>query len=918
MGRAGHLQEREIFTRYLRERGGRVTAERLRVFDEIFDQHGHVDADKLFRSMRRRGVKISRATVYRNLELLVDCGLVRRQRLGQRRYLYEHVHPGQGHDHLVCGVCGRVVEFVSPAISALQREIARAHDFDPEEHTLQISGVCVACATVAGAESERSAASGSRASRGLALVLALMLALGSVPRTSVAAEEAESPSQDQAAEPAEQVARAEPSQVFDSLVVTGGAERVESVPGSATFISTEQLRKHEHSDVQRILREVPGVNIQEEEGYGLRPNIGMRGTGVERSQKITLLEDGVLIAPAPYAAPAAYYFPTAGRMSSVEVRKGSAAIAQGPYTNGGVINLVSSSIPDTLGGRANFGYGTDQTWRAQADAGDSRERWGWLLETYRMQSDGFKDLDGGGSTGFDLEDYLGKFRFGTRGDAKVFQAAEIKLGRTEQLGDETYLGLTRGDFVRTPFRRYAGSQEDYLDTEHEQAQLRYFVQPTSGLRMTATLYRNDFFRNWHKLQSVNGQGLASVLDTPELFPAEIGILRGEIDDSEGALSIRNNRRNYLSEGFDLNAELDLRSGSADHSLRFGLRMHEDEEDRFQEEDLWNMVGGRMQFLRLGTPGSQSNRVSSADATALFVRDDIRIGRWSLSPGLRFENIDFSRSDFGKADPGRTGAELSVKENGTNEWLPGLGVGYQLSGTWALFGGAHKGFAPPGPGQSDEVENEESINYELGFNYRDGQLGARVVGFRSDYDNLLGRDTLSVGGEGTGDAFNGGEVEVQGLEALLDYDFGRAAGSASVPVRLVYTYTSAEFGSSFETSFADWSPEVERGDELPYIPEHQLTASAGYQAGRWATFLSLSYTAETRTRPGQGAIEPGTEIDERLLADLSFDFYLRDELKLFAQVRNLTDETYLVARRPAGTRPGLPQSVLVGINWNFGR
>ncbi len=141
-----HRVEREIFEDYIRRRGGRVTRERLRLFDEIFTQHGHIDADRLYRSLREQGRKISRATVYRNLELLVECGLVRRQLLGQNRYLYEHVHPGQAHDHLVCRECGRVVEFISPAISALQREIARAHGFDPAEHTLQISGICTDCA----------------------------------------------------------------------------------------------------------------------------------------------------------------------------------------------------------------------------------------------------------------------------------------------------------------------------------------------------------------------------------------------------------------------------------------------------------------------------------------------------------------------------------------------------------------------------------------------------------------------------------------------------------------------------------------------------------------------------------------------------------------------------------------------------
>ncbi len=151
-----HTTEREIFERYVHRRGGRLTAERLRLFDEIFNQHGHVDADRLYRSMRRQGRKISRATVYRNLELLVDCGLVRRQRLGQRRYLYEHVHPGQSHDHLICRMCDRVVEFVSPGISALQRELARAHGFDPTEHTLQISGICLDCAGRASTETAAS------------------------------------------------------------------------------------------------------------------------------------------------------------------------------------------------------------------------------------------------------------------------------------------------------------------------------------------------------------------------------------------------------------------------------------------------------------------------------------------------------------------------------------------------------------------------------------------------------------------------------------------------------------------------------------------------------------------------------------------------------------------------------------------
>lgn len=144
-----NVREKEQFLQFLRGRGQRVTGERLALFDEIFSQHGHIDAEALLGAMRVRGLKISRATVYRNLDLLVESGLARKQRLGSRGFLYEHMHAGQQHDHLVCTSCGRVVEFVSPGIAALQGEICRAHGFVPMRHTLQISGLCKLCAEAA-------------------------------------------------------------------------------------------------------------------------------------------------------------------------------------------------------------------------------------------------------------------------------------------------------------------------------------------------------------------------------------------------------------------------------------------------------------------------------------------------------------------------------------------------------------------------------------------------------------------------------------------------------------------------------------------------------------------------------------------------------------------------------------------------
>ena len=149
----------------------RVTPERMALLEEIYRLHGHIDAEQILEGARETGHKVSRATVYRTLDLLVDCGLVQRQRLGRNRFLYEHVHAGQRHDHLACRSCGRVVEFVSPGIQAMLNEICRAHGFAREDRQLQILGVCEGCAVeesngrMEGSSPQRTAPAGEESER---------------------------------------------------------------------------------------------------------------------------------------------------------------------------------------------------------------------------------------------------------------------------------------------------------------------------------------------------------------------------------------------------------------------------------------------------------------------------------------------------------------------------------------------------------------------------------------------------------------------------------------------------------------------------------------------------------------------------------------------------------------------------------
>jgi len=708
--------------------------------------------------------------------------------------------------------------------------------------------------------------------------------------------------------------------VHQRVQVLGSEKRARDTPGSAHFISKGDLETQRYVDIHRILRQVPGVNIQEEDGYGLRPNIGLRGTGVERSQKITLMEDGVLVAPAPYTAPAAYYFPTAGRMESIELVKGSSSVKHGPYTNGGALNLVSSSVPGELSADLTAATGSDALKRVKGTLGDSGERFGWLLETFQLDNDGFKDLDNGGDTGVRLEDYMGKFRVNSSPAASIYQSLELKLGKTEQFGDETYLGLTQQDFDATPNRRYAASQEDFIDTDHEQFQLRHYIQPFANFDLTTTLYRNNFARNWHKVERAGGVSNGTILSEPQAYPLLVGLLRGEINSDDprlanGELTIRNNNREYVSQGIQTVANLQHKIGSFDHEFELGLRFHTDEEDRLQHDEAWGIFDGDLALQDTGAPGSQTNRFSDAEAMSLYITDTVTRGPWSFRPGLRFETIEYRRLDYSTSDPTRTNGPSRIRENDVDILLPGLGTTYHLSQFDRVFFGIHKGFSPPGAGQNAATDPEESWNYELGYRRYSGRLSAEFTGFFNDYDNLLGTETVSGGGEPTGELFNGGEVEVYGLEASVNYEF-ELGTAITLPVGFNYTYTDSEFKTSFETSFADWEPFVEAGDALPYIPKQQFTGRVSMVWESLSLDLSGNYVDEMRTNAGTGPIPENQRIESHLVFDLSAQYRFSQGFQAFLQLRNATDEAYAVSRRPYGLRPGLPRTFVLGLSAKF--
>jgi Fur family ferric uptake transcriptional regulator len=141
------LSPRERFEEYLQSRGKRITQQRRALVGFIFERHDHFDADELIDSLNRRSdsdEKISRPTVYRTLNELVEAGLLRKMTLAGR-FVYEHDYGYPQHDHLYCQICDRLIEFSSEELQEIRDAVAREHNFRVTGHRLIITGVCEEC-----------------------------------------------------------------------------------------------------------------------------------------------------------------------------------------------------------------------------------------------------------------------------------------------------------------------------------------------------------------------------------------------------------------------------------------------------------------------------------------------------------------------------------------------------------------------------------------------------------------------------------------------------------------------------------------------------------------------------------------------------------------------------------------------------
>lgn len=694
---------------------------------------------------------------------------------------------------------------------------------------------------------------------------------------------------------------------LNEIRVIGGQEDVAS-PLAPNRITKEKIEKNQFTDVTRALKQTSGVYVREEEGQGLRPNIGLRGTNPDRSKKVVLMEDGVLIGPAPYSAPAAYYTPSMNHVEGLEVYKGFQSVPFGPNSIGGAVNYLSKSIQDKkvdlTGTFGSFGL---LNLKGQLSAEDIS------LGLSRWQSNGFKKIDGGGNSGFKKNDvHIVALR--PLGDSEKVNQLKVRLGYSDEDSNETYLGLTKSDFENSPFRRYKSSALDNMKWKHYKVQLEHQLQLNNQSVLKTSIYRHDFSRIWYRLDRFqdNTKKIGDILKDPTGANANFyDILRGQQDSSvvgagNGNLVQARNDRKYYSQGIQTNYSSYLDASGVTHELEMSFRLHQDQITRDHTYDTWAMSVA--DGLTLQTANNVDLRNSDfANAKTIGIQDTVRLGAWSAIFAARGEVVDFKNTN-----------RLTGESKSRNDsvLVPGIGLQYQFNDGLTSRVSVNKAVTVAGLDSTGKEKREEATNYELGarFYSADMQVNGDITFFFNDYQNLTGTCTASNGcaSNQLDQQINGGKAEIKGLEVSVAKGFQYE--KYWLPIFLNATLIEAEFKNAFSSSSGEWgNGNVVRGDPLPYVPEVQYTMGFGLHKGPFEQELTVIYQGAMYDQ----SVQAGRQKTEAYgIFDWSGKYKQSKDLYYFTKLENILDRKYATSIKPFGYRPGKPQSLSIGMNWTY--
>lgn len=702
--------------------------------------------------------------------------------------------------------------------------------------------------------------------------------------------------------------------VLAEIRVIGTPAQMARVPGSATLLTPAALETWRATTANDVLRRVPGVSVREEEGLGLRPNIGMRGLNPTRSAKVLLLEDGIPVTFAPYGDNASYYHPPITRFEQVEVLRGAGQIAFGPQTVGGVINYITPAVPRAAMARVSLAGGTRGFMDINARGGATLGGFGTLFTVSHREGEGARE-----NTGAQVNDVMVK--------------ATTSLGRHHtftlrgnfyrERSNVTYSGLTEAEWSANPYANPFVNDSMKLNRWGVSATHALTFSPFASL--TTTVYGSDVGRDWWRQSSNSAQRPNDASDPNCGGMANLLTTCG----NEGRL------RNYRTYGVEPRLKTHHSLFGLPSQLEAGIRWHAEEQDRRQ-------VNGATPTARHAGPTDDANSGLREDnlrrntAWSGFAQQRMVLDRFTFTPGVRVEHVEYERTNRLN---GATG------ETTLTQVIPGLGMTYEVRTGLILFAGAHRGFAPPrtediidnASGSVVDLDAELSWNFEAGFRGHAGPLNVEFTTFRMDFENQI--IPASVAG-GTGAALtNSGRTLHQGAELGVRFDAGDVLRVDGPYVETSLTWlplarfegeryawistAGADLGKVYAAQNAGGTRQQVsvRGNRLPYAPEASYTIAAGFQRDggldvrleRYAVTEQFGDAVNTRVTVADG--QQGVLAGYALWNFSASHRLSSSGTRAFVNVRNLTDALYL-ADRTRGMIPGSPRTLHVGIRQEF--
>ncbi|HEX8635276.1 MAG TPA: TonB-dependent receptor [Pyrinomonadaceae bacterium] len=685
--------------------------------------------------------------------------------------------------------------------------------------------------------------------------------------------------------------------VVTSSSIAGIPEVVERIPGSVEVVEREMLELSRVFTSSEALRKVSGVNVRDEEGFGLRPNIGIRGLNPTRSTKVLLLEDGIPLTYAPYGDNASYYHPPIDRFESIEVLKGSGQILYGPQTIGGVVNYITRTPPEKTSGSLTLVGGNRDYFNGHANFGGTFRGTGLLFDLTRKQGEGARDQHRTGLSDFNFKSVTA---LGAR------QALTGKFNFYRERSQVSYSGLTEAEYAADP--RSNPFFNDHFYGDRFGASATHAVVFNANATLNTTLYGSYFRRHWWRQSSNSAQRPNRLNVDPDCRSfADLNTTCG----NEGRL------RAYYFFGVEPHLNVRHRLFGVRSETDFGVRAHYETQERLQKN-------GDLPNSRDGVLAEDNERRNQAYSG--FVQNRFLFEKFTVTPGVRIEHIEFQRTNrlanAGRGVSGRTAL---------TQVIPGIGVSYQPAAQLTVFAGVHRGFAPPrtediinnATGGSIELDPELSWNYELGFRAAPRRgLRFEATLFRMDYENQIVPASLA-GGVGSA-LTNGGSTVHQGAEFTGRVDSGTLFNSRhNFYLRVAYTFLpTAKFTGARFSNIAGFTNVSVTGNRLPYAPENLLNANFGYSHSVGVDALlegvyvgrqfgdDLNLLASPRNDGQLGSL-PGYAV-----WNATVNYHVEQlSSTFFVTAKNLLDRTYIVDRS-RGILPSSPRLVQAGLKFRF--